>query len=389
MNTKTFSAYKKPIIWGWVDSSFVSLPAPMNLNYWWNFGSLLGLCLIMQLISGLFLSFHYSAHESTAFEAVVHIERNVNFGWLLRSIHANGASAFFFCMYAHIGRGLYYGCYCQRKVWLSGVVLFLITMGIAFLGYVLPWGQMSFWGATVITNLLTAIPMVGSPLVKWVWGGFSVSGVTLTRFYSLHFILPFVLSMLVLGHVILLHDKGSSNPLGISSDTGKIRFHPYYSTKDLLGGCVFLTLFMGLVLLYPHMLGAPENFFPANPLSTPAHIQPEWYFLFAYTILRSMPNKSLGVLYMGFSIFSLVFFSMYHTSVFQSSFWTPPLGVLFALQGFVWVMLTWLGGKPAEPPYIMWGQIFSVCFLLFYPSTLVVSAAWQYIVRMVPTNTPL
>nr|YP_010447220.1 cytochrome b [Lottia goshimai]UTM92228.1 cytochrome b [Lottia peitaihoensis] len=371
--------YKKSFLWSLVDSSFISLPAPKNLNYWWNFGSLLGLCLVIQISTGLFLSFHYSAHESTAFESVVHIERNVNMGWLLRSVHTNGASAFFFCLYCHIGRGLYYGCYRQTKVWLSGVILLLLTMGIAFLGYVLPWGQMSFWGATVITNLLTAIPLVGEPLVHWIWGGYSVSGVTLTRFYSLHFILPFVLAALAATHIVLLHEKGSSNPLGVSSSTAKLRFHPYYTTKDLLGASVFMGGFLGLVLLKPHLLSSPENFFPANPLSTPAHIQPEWYFLFAYTILRSMPSKSLGVLYMVFSIVSLCFFSFYHTSIFQSAFWTPPLGVLFGLHFYTWVMLTWLGGKPADPPYIFWGQLFSVFYVLFYPLTLLV-VYWQKLV---------
>nr|YP_010266099.1 cytochrome b [Scurria scurra]UHY95073.1 cytochrome b [Scurria scurra] len=376
--------YKKNTIWMWVDSAMVSLPAPINLSYWWNFGSLLGLCLIIQISTGLFLSFHYSAHPATAFESVIHIDRNVNYGWLLRSIHANGASAFFFCMYLHIGRGLYYGCYNQSKVWFSGVVLLLLTMGIAFLGYVLPWGQMSFWGATVITNLLTAIPFIGQPLVQWIWGGYGVSGATLTRFYSLHFLLPFGLALGALAHIILLHEKGSSNPLGTSSATAKIRFHPYYTTKDWLGFTVFFSFFLGLVLLKPHILGAPENFFPADPLSTPVHIQPEWYFLFAYTILRSMPNKSLGVLYMGFAILSLAFFALYHTSLFQSAFWTPPLGVLFAFHIFVWIMLTWLGGKPAEHPYILWGQIFSLLYILFYPSSLVLAKLWQWSVRARP-----
>nr|QHE50287.1 cytochrome b [Nipponacmea fuscoviridis] len=364
-----------------VDEFCVSLPAPLNLSYWWNFGSLLGLCLSVQILSGLFLSFHYSAHESVAFLSVVHIDRDVNMGWLLRSVHANGASAYFFCIYMHIGRGLYYGSYLHSKVWLSGVALYLVSMGVAFLGYVLPWGQMSFWGATVITNLLTAIPVIGEPIVYWIWGGYGVGGATLTRFYSLHFILPFVVASMVVVHLILLHEKGSSNPLGVSSSTAKIRFHPYYTSKDILGVVVFLALFMGLCLLKPHLLGAPDNFFPANPLSTPAHIQPEWYFLFAYTILRSMPSKPLGVVYMGFSILSLCFFSGYHTSVFQSNCWTPPLKALFWVFVGSLVMLTWLGSKAAEPPYIAWGQFFSVVFILYYPLSLVSAHCWQVLVR--------
>nr|USS60647.1 cytochrome b [Nipponacmea nigrans] len=363
-----------------VDSFCVTLPTPLNLSYWWNFGSLLGLCLMMQIMSGLFLSFHYGAHESVAFSSVVHIDRDVNMGWLLHSLHANGASAFFFCIYAHIGRGLYYGCYLQSKVWLSGVAIYLVSMGVAFLGYVLPWGQMSFWGATVITNLLTAIPVVGEPLVYWIWGGFSVSGATLTRFYSLHFILPFLLVMMVMVHLIFLHERGSSNPLGVSSSTAKIRFHPYYTSKDILGGVVFMSMFLGLCLLKPHLLGAPDNFFPANTLSTPAHIQPEWYFLYAYTILRSMPSKSLGVLYMGFSIVSLCCFSSYHSGIFQSNFWAPPMKLLFWVLLITLAMLTWLGSKPAEAPFIMWGQFFSVVYLLYYPLTLL-KVYWEKLVQ--------
>nr|BDA81284.1 cytochrome b [Rhinogobius similis] len=278
------------------NDALVDLPAPSNISAWWNFGSLLGLCLIAQIATGLFLAMHYTSDIATAFSSVAHICRDVNFGWLIRNMHANGASFFFICIYLHIGRGLYYGSYLYKETWNIGVILLLLVMMTAFVGYVLPWGQMSFWGATVITNLLSAVPYVGGTLVQWIWGGFSVDNATLTRFFAFHFLFPFVILAATVLHLLFLHETGSNNPAGLNSDADKIPFHPYFSYKDLLGFAIMLLALTSLALFSPNYLGDPDNFTPANPLVTPPHIKPEWYFLFAYAILRSIPNKLGGVL---------------------------------------------------------------------------------------------
>nr|AAD13482.1 cytochrome b [Damaliscus pygargus] len=306
-----------------VNNAFIDLPAPSNISSWWNFGSLLGICLILQILTGLFLAMHYTSDTMTAFSSVTHICRDVNYGWIIRYMHANGASMFFICLFLHVGRGLYYGSYIFLETWNVGVILLSATMATAFMGYVLPWGQMSFWGATVITNLLSAIPYIGTNLVEWIWGGFSVDKATLTRFFAFHFILPFIIAALAMVHLLFLHETGSNNPTGISSDADKIPFHPYYTIKDILGALLLILALMLLVLFAPDLLGDPDNYTPANPLNTPPHIKPEWYFLFAYAILRSIPNELGGVLALLLSILILVLMPLLHTSKQRSMMFRP------------------------------------------------------------------
>nr|YP_009048527.1 cytochrome b [Aprasia parapulchella]AHL17028.1 cytochrome b [Aprasia parapulchella] len=347
-----------------INNSFIDLPTPSNISAWWNFGSLLGLCLITQILTGLFLAMHYTADTSLAFSSVAHICRNVNYGWLIRYMHANGASLFFICLYLHIGRGLYYGSYLYKETWNIGVILLFLTMATAFMGYVLPWGQMSFWGATVITNLLSAIPYIGPALVEWVWGGFSVDNATLSRFFTFHFVLPFAIAGMVMLHLMFLHESGSNNPTGLNSNTDKIPFHPYFSYKDLLGATLMMSLLLLLTLFTPNLLSDPENFTPANPLSTPPHIQPEWYFLFAYAILRSIPNKLGGVLALLLSILILFIFPILHTSKQRSHMFRPTSQLLFWSFVANILILTWIGGQPVENPYIMIGQLTSTIYFI-------------------------
>nr|AFX69421.1 cytochrome b [Heterandria formosa]AGY31044.1 cytochrome b [Heterandria formosa]AGY31045.1 cytochrome b [Heterandria formosa]AGY31047.1 cytochrome b [Heterandria formosa]AGY31055.1 cytochrome b [Heterandria formosa] len=358
------------------NNALVDLPAPVNISAWWNFGSLLGLCLIAQILTGLFLAMHYTSDISTAFSSVAHICRDVNYGWLIRNMHANGASFFFICIYLHIGRGLYYGSYLYKETWNIGIILLLLVMMTAFVGYVLPWGQMSFWGATVITNLLSAVPYMGDALVQWIWGGFSVDNATLTRFFAFHFLLPFVVAAATLVHLIFLHETGSNNPIGLNSNTDKISFHPYFSYKDLLGFIFLLTSLIALALFSPNLLGDPENFTPANPLVTPPHIKPEWYFLFAYAILRSIPNKLGGVLALLASILVLALVPFLHTSKQRSLTFRPLTQILFWLLIADVAILTWIGGMPVEHPFIIIGQIAS---LLYFSLFLVLAPATAWI----------
>nr|WKU83997.1 cytochrome b [Matsumyia nigrofacies] len=359
------------------NNALVDLPSPINISAWWNFGSLLGVCLIIQILTGLFLAMHYTADINMAFNSIDHICRNVNYGWLLRTLHANGASFFFICIYLHVGRGMYYGSYLFTPTWLSGTIILFLVMATAFMGYVLPWGQMSFWGATVITNLLSAIPYLGTELVQWIWGGFAVDNATLTRFFTFHFILPFIVLAMVMIHLLLLHQTGSNNPMGLNSNLDKIPFHPYYSYKDITGFMVMLLLLTMLTLWNPYLLGDPDNFIPANPLVTPIHIQPEWYFLFAYAILRSIPNKLGGVIALVMSIAILMIMPFYNMSKFRGIEFYPLNQILFWLMVSIVILLTWIGARPVEDPYIITGQILTVLYFLYYLVSPLISKWWD------------
>nr|YP_003875519.1 cytochrome b [Ellipes minuta]ADD97007.1 cytochrome b oxidase [Ellipes minuta] len=364
-----------------VNNSLIDLPAPINISMWWNFGSLLGLCLMIQILTGIFLAMHYAADVNLAFSSVIHICRDVNYGWLLRSIHANGASFFFICLYLHVGRGLYFGSYRYTHTWLVGVLILFVVMGTAFLGYVLPWGQMSFWGATVITNLLSAIPYLGTLLVQWIWGGFAVDNATLTRFFTLHFLLPFIIAALTIIHLFFLHQTGSNNPLGVNSSTDKIPFHPYFSLKDSITFILMLFLLTALSLVNPYLLGDPDNFTPANPLVTPVHIQPEWYFLFAYAILRSIPNKLGGVIALVLSIAILFIMPFYNSSKFQSTQFYPVNQIILWTLMMTALLLTWIGARPVEDPYILTGQILTVIYFSLFIINPSMSNAWDYLIK--------
>nr|UEK75528.1 cytochrome b [Eupeodes confrater] len=359
------------------NNALVDLPSPSNISMWWNFGSLLGLCLIIQILTGLFLAMHYTADINMAFNSVDHICRNVNYGWLLRTLHANGASFFFICIYLHVGRGMYYGSFLFTPTWLSGTIILFLVMATAFMGYVLPWGQMSFWGATVITNLLSAIPYLGLDLVQWIWGGFAVDNATLTRFFTFHFILPFIVLATVMIHLLFLHQTGSNNPMGLNSNLDKIPFHPYFSYKDITGFLVLIMMLTMLTLMNPYMLGDPDNFIPANPLVTPIHIQPEWYFLFAYAILRSIPNKLGGVIALVMSIAILMIMPFYNLSKFRGIEFYPINQVLFWMMVSIVILLTWIGARPVEDPYILIGQLLTVLYFMYYLINPLISKWWD------------
>nr|YP_009564060.1 cytochrome b [Remiarctus bertholdii]QAX91423.1 cytochrome b [Remiarctus bertholdii] len=359
------------------NGALVDMPLPSNISIFWNFGSLLGLCLMVQIATGLFLAMHYTAHIDLAFSSVTHICRDVNYGWLLRTLHANGASFFFICLYLHIGRGMYYGSYMIFHAWSVGVLILFATMATAFLGYVLPWGQMSFWGATVITNLLSAVPYIGMDLVQWVWGGFAVDNATLTRFFTFHFLLPFIIAALSMVHILFLHQAGGNNPLGVSSQVDKVPFHPYFTFKDIVGFGVMLLFLVLLTLLNPYLLGDPDNFIPANPLVTPAHIQPEWYFLFAYAILRSIPNKLGGVIALALSVAILFILPFTHVSKFRSLTFYPLNQFMFWSLVAIVLLLTWIGARPVEDPYILTGQVLTILYFSYYIINPLILMLWD------------
>nr|YP_010990144.1 cytochrome b [Polymesoda caroliniana]WOV69032.1 cytochrome b [Polymesoda caroliniana] len=366
-----------------LNSVAYDLIAPPNLTVMWNFGSLLGVCLVNQIISGLLLACHYTADVEHAFDSVCHIMRDVNNGWFVRSMHVNGASFFFGCVYAHIGRGIFYHSYCLKHTWLVGCNIFILLMAIAFTGYVLPWGQMSFWGATVITNLFSVIPYVGTMLVEWMWGGFSVGNSTLKRFFVFHFIFPFVLVLLVVVHIIYLHETGSSNPLGMNSDAEGVPFHSYYTLKDLVGILLMLWFLVLICLFYPDVFSDPVNFIPADPMSTPLHIQPEWYFLFAYSILRSIPNKSGGVAALAFSVAVLYIMPFYPKGLVKGSQFNPLAQFIFWWFVGIFILLTFIGSCPIEPPFMTMGLTSSILYFFFFAIYPWISIFWDSVLEQV------
>nr|ALJ93763.1 cytochrome b [Megaspilidae sp. SJW-2015]AZL93345.1 cytochrome b [Megaspilidae sp. ZJUH_2016022] len=363
-----------------MNSSLISLPTPINISIWWNFGSLLGICLMMQIISGFILTMHYCPNINYAFFSVIHIMNDVNFGWLIRYIHLNGASMFFLFMYTHILRGIYYSSYFYLTTWISGTLILLVSMATAFMGYVLPWGQMSFWGATVITNLVSTIPYLGDSIVIWLWGGFSVSNPTLNRFYSIHFILPLVIAMLVMIHLTFLHQTGSNNPLGLNSNFYKIPFNPYFTLKDVVGFIIMFMILLSIITNSPNILNDPENFIEANSMITPIHIQPEWYFLFAYSILRSIPNKLGGVIGLIMSILIILIMPFYNIN-YKSNSNFPLNQLLFWFIFNILIILTWIGAQPIEFPFYSIGQITSVMYFSYFIMFPMISWLWYKIMN--------
>ena len=364
--------YRLPIF-SVLREALVDHPTPRNLNYWWNFGSLAGITLVIMIVSGLLLSMHYVAHVDLAFDSVEHIMRDVNYGWLLRYIHSVGASMFFLIVYIHIARGLYYGSYKSPRevLWWLGIIIFFLMIIAAFLGYTLPWGQMSFWGATVITNLFSAIPLIGDNIVTWLWGGFSIDNPTLNRFYSLHFLIPFIIVGVVFLHIVALHKFGSNNPTGIDLNLKKekIPFHPYYTIKDFFGFGVFFIIFGIFVFFLPNLLGHPENYIPADPFVTPEHIIPEWYFLPFYAILRAIPFKLLGVLAMLGSILILFVLPWLDTCKVRSCRFRPIYKQFYWIFIFNFIVLGWVGSKVPEGHYLI---ISRICTAYYFTHFLII-----------------
>jgi quinol-cytochrome oxidoreductase complex cytochrome b subunit len=364
-----------------VNSFVIDYPAPPNISYLWNFGVLAAFCLGIQIVTGIFLAMFYVPNIENAFSSVQYIMRDVNYGWLIRYIHANGASFFFICVYVHVFRGLYYNSYITPRelLWNLGVTILIVMILTAFLGYVLPWGQMSFWAATVITSLFSAIPIIGEYIVIWLWGGFSVDNATLNRFFSLHYLLPFVIALLSLIHVAVLHESGSSNPLNIAllSYSNKVPFHPYFVFKDLLGVLLFLIIFCYAVFFKPDSIIDPINNVPANPLVTPTHIVPEWYFPPFYAILRSIPNKLGGVITLALALIVLFLLPFITNKVFKGTFFEVFKVLLFWSFLSVCVLLGWIGFKPIEDPYLMLGQILTIFYFLYFFSLAVIAPALQ------------
>lgn len=348
-----------------INSRLIKLPTPINISYWWNFGSLLGLFLLIQFLRGILLSLHYCPNINFAFNRIIHIIQNVNNGWLVHNIHINGASIFFICLYLHIGRNLYFHSFNLKNTWIAGVTIYILSIATAFLGYVLPWGQISFWGATVITNLLTTIPYLGNLTVEWLWGGFSINNATLNRFFSFHFLLPFLVTIFVLIHLFFLHSTGSKNPLGIPRNLNKIPFHIYFTLKDILGFLIFRIIFSIIIFQYPYIFNDPDNFTQANPMVTPTHIQPEWYFLFAYAILRSIPNKLGGVIALIASILILYNhkWTRYH---YKTNSFYPINQLLYWIFVNIFIILTFIGAQIIEYPFINIRLIISIIYFLYF-----------------------
>lgn len=370
-----------------IDSSLISLPTPSNISYWWNYGSLLGLFLGVQILRGIILSIHYCPNTNNAFNRIIHIIQNVDQGWVIHNIHINGASIFFICMYIHIGRGIYYQSYKLKDTWIVGVTTFIVAIATAFLGYVLPWGQISFWGATVITNLATTIPYIGPAIVEWLWGGFSINNATLNRFFSLHFILPFIILALVILHLLFLHETGSNNPMGINRNLNKIPFHTYFSIKDALGFITFIALFTIINLQYPYIFRDPDNFTQANPITTPVHIQPEWYFLFAYAILRSIPNKLGGVIALLRSILILYTLKWWKIKIKSRRFY-PVNQVLYWIFITNFFILTFIGAQVIDYPFINISQLASVFYFRYFILSYIIIKIWDCTTFLYTHNNP-
>ncbi len=353
-----------------IEGTFLKHPYPKNLSYMWSYGSLAGIALLIMIISGLFLAMNYDPNVGNAFNSVEHIMRDVKYGWLMRYLHANGASLFFVVTYIHMARGMYYGSYKSPRelLWWLGIIIFLVMMATAFMGYVLPWGQMSFWGATVITNLFSAIPVIGEDIVIWLWGGYSVDNPTLNRFFALHFLLPFVIVGIVLLHLVALHSVGSNNPAGVEMKTKKdiIPFHPYFTLKDMVGFCAFFIILCYFLFFHPNSLGHPDNYIPANPLVTPAHIVPEWYFLPFYAILRAVPDKLGGVLMMFGAIAILFALPYLDTSKVKSGAYRPVFKKVYWLFMANFLFLGWLGQAPAEGWYIWASRVSAVAYFAYF-----------------------
>lgn len=363
-----------------INNSLIDLPTPINISRWWNFGSLLALCLIIQIITGLFLTIYYTANIEIAFFSINYISRNVNYGWLIRTLHANGASFFFICVYFHIGRGIYYESFNFFYTWIIGIIILFLLIATAFIGYVLPWGQISFWGATVITNLLSAIPYLGTLLVNWIWGGFAVDNATLTRFYTFHFLIPFIILIITIIHLLFLHQTGSNNPLGINRNLDKIPFHPFFTFKDLIGFIILIFILILLTLTNPYLLGDPDNFIPANPLVTPIHIQPEWYFLFAYAILRSIPNKLGGVIALIISILILTILPFTFNKKIQGIQFYPLNQILFWFLITTIILLTWIGARPIENLYVITSQLLTIFYFSYFFINPILNKIWDNLI---------
>lgn len=357
----------RPII-NIVNDHLIDYPTPININYLWNFGSMAGVFLVVQILTGIFLAMHYTPHIDLAFLSVEHIMRDVNNGWFIRYLHANGASMFFAVVYIHVARGLYYGSYQKPRgfAWVLGVIILILMMATAFMGYVLPWGQMSFWAATVITNLFSAFPVVGEPIVAWLWGGFSVDNATLNRFFSFHYLLPFLIVAAVLAHIVILHQNGSNNPLGINGSMDKVAFYPFFVIKDLFSWVLVFIVYFGFVYFAPNYLGHTDNYIEANPMVTPAHIVPEWYFLPFYAILRSIPHKLGGVIAMFAALLVLLFLPYLNTSEVRSSLFRPIHRMIFWILVLDYFILGWIGGCAPETPYLEIGQIATLFYFVYF-----------------------
>jgi Cytochrome b subunit of the bc complex len=371
--------WRKNFLWNYIYKELITYPVYANLSYWWNFGVLSFVCLVIQVLTGIFLAMYYNATSETAFLSVEHIMRDINYGWLIRYVHANGASFFFLCVYLHMFRNIYYNSYLKPRelLWCIGMVILVLMILTAFLGYVLPWGQMSFWAATVITSLFSAVPVFGTEIVIWLWGGYSVDHATLNRFFSLHYLLPFILLFLVILHALVLHERGSTNPLGLYLKTDKIYFHPYYTWKDGFGIIIFLIVFLLFVMYAPNYLGHSDNYIMSNPLVTPAHIVPEWYFLPFYAILRSIPDKLGGILLLLAAIITLFVLPFITEDRIRNGSFRELHKLGFYSFVVICLYLGWLGGKPIEYPFLQLGQIITVLYFGYLGSVLSLINTWD------------